>query len=110
MAARTRKQRHDEFTRERIQTTQLVNRLTGHALGRVKMTASQVVAGLGLLKKSLPDLKSVEISGPNGGPIETSVTDARQRNLALLEQIARRAAGGTDAGTAPGGDGGAEPG
>lgn len=63
MAARTRKVRHDEFTRQRIQTTQLVNRLTGHALGTVEMTPSAVTAALGLLKKALPDLQSVENSG-----------------------------------------------
>lgn len=63
MAARTRKQRHDDFTREKIQTTQLVNRLTDHVNGKIEMAPSQVTAALGLLRKSLPDLSSVEHGG-----------------------------------------------
>ena len=63
MAARVRKIRHDDETRAKIQTSQLVNRLTDHVLGKVDMSPSQVTAGLGLLKKTLPDLASVEHSG-----------------------------------------------
>ena len=72
MAARIRLQHQDEV-RARIQASQLVNRLTNHALGKLKkkgMDASQVTAALGLLKKCLPDLNSVEHSGPNGGEID----------------------------------------
>ena len=62
MAARTRKIRHDDETRARIQAAQLVNRLTAHALGKLKtpMEASAVTAALGLLKKSIPDLTLVD--------------------------------------------------
>jgi hypothetical protein len=63
MAARVRKIRHDEETRARIKTSQLINRLTGHVLGDVEMSASQVTAGLGLLRKTLPDLTATEHSG-----------------------------------------------
>ena len=63
MAARTRKVRHDDFTRERIQTTQLVNRLTDHALGKLNLEPTQVRSIEILLRKSLPDLSSVEHSG-----------------------------------------------
>jgi hypothetical protein len=49
--------------RERIQTSMLVNRLTNHALGKVKMTPSQVRAIEILLRKTLPDLQSTELSG-----------------------------------------------
>lgn len=108
MAPRTRKQRHDDFTRDRIKTTQLVNRLTGHVLGTVEMSPTQVTAALGLLKKSLPDLKHVEVIGAGGGPLAVAVSDARERNLGLIEAIARRSAGAPDTGTTPAGDGGAE--
>lgn len=54
---------HSALVRERIQTTQLINRLTDHAFGRVEMSATQVAAALGVLKKSLPDLAAVEYSG-----------------------------------------------
>jgi hypothetical protein len=69
MAARTRKVRHDENTRAKIKTSQLVNRLTAHVLGTVEMSPSQVTAGLGLLKKTLPDLQAVEHSGDQDNPI-----------------------------------------
>ena len=63
MAARIRKIRHDDETRAKIKTSQLVNRLTDHVLGKVEMTATQVTAALGLLKKALPDLAAIEHSG-----------------------------------------------
>lgn len=63
MAVRNRIQ-HDENTRKKIQASQLINRLTDHILSDgEKMTASQVNAALGLLKKTLPDLKAIDISG-----------------------------------------------
>jgi hypothetical protein len=54
---------HPEKVRERIRTSQLVNRLTDHAFGKCEMSATQVTAALGVLKKSLPDLSAVEHSG-----------------------------------------------
>lgn len=58
-------------TREKIQTTQLVKRLTDHALGDVEiMTTSQVNAAKILLNKILPDVKQVEHMGEDGGPIK----------------------------------------
>jgi hypothetical protein len=62
MAARTRKIRHDDDTRARIQTTQLVNRLQDNALGKLKneMTPGQVRSAEILLKKKLPDLSAAE--------------------------------------------------
>jgi hypothetical protein len=62
MAARDRIQ-HDENTRKKIQASQLINRLTNHVLKDLDMSATQVNAALGLLKKTLPDLKQVEIDG-----------------------------------------------
>ena len=60
MAARIKKIRHDEETRAKIQTSQLINRLTDHVLGNVEMKPTQVTAALGLLKKSIPDLSSAD--------------------------------------------------
>ena len=70
MAARTTKIRHDENTRAKIQTSQIVNRLTAHVLGSVEMSPSQVSAGLGLLKKTLPDLANTQISGDPLNPLQ----------------------------------------
>jgi len=62
MAARTRKIRHDDETREKIQASQLVNRLQANALGQLKveMTPGQVRSAEILLKKKIPDLSSTE--------------------------------------------------
>ena len=54
---------HDERTRAKIQTSQIINRLESHVNGTVELTASQVSAALGLLKKTLPDLQATELSG-----------------------------------------------
>lgn len=62
MAARKRIS-HDEKTREKIQTTQLVKRLTEHALTDLELSSSQVKAIEILLRKTLPDLKQFEVSG-----------------------------------------------
>lgn len=61
MAARTRRIAIDENTRAKIQGTQLINRLTNHALGEVELSTSQVRAIEILLKKVLPDLQSIEV-------------------------------------------------
>ena len=63
MAARINKIRHDENTRAKIQASQLINRLTEHVLKGTKMETTQITAALGLLKKTLPDLSSIEQSG-----------------------------------------------
>ena len=61
MAARDRIQ-HDENTRKKIKASQLINRLTNHALADEEvMTASQVNATKILLGKVLPDLKAMDI-------------------------------------------------
>lgn len=70
MATR-KKLNHDQNTREKIQTSQIINRLTDHVLGKLKnkegeqitLEASQVTAALGLLKKVLPDLSATNVQG-----------------------------------------------
>lgn len=59
MAARNRLT-HDTKTREKIQTSMLVNRLQNFVEGKVELSPAQVTAALGLIKKTLPDLSSVE--------------------------------------------------
>jgi len=63
MAARKRRIRHDEDTRAKIQASQLINRLTNHALADEDiMSVGQVNAARILLGKILPDLKAMEHS------------------------------------------------
>jgi hypothetical protein len=72
MAARVFSPKHDQHTRDKIQTSQLVNRLNAFALDAtesVRMTSDQVRAALGLLKKTIPDLAVTSHTGPDGGPV-----------------------------------------
>jgi hypothetical protein len=57
---------NNDEARAKIRTTCLVNRLTDHVLGDVKMEQSQVSAALGLLKKSLPDLSAAQVQHSAG--------------------------------------------
>lgn len=63
MAARVNKIRHDEETRAKIKVGNIVNRLTKLIEGQIDMAPHAVTAALGLLRKALPDLTSVEHSG-----------------------------------------------
>lgn len=69
MAARLRKTHQDEV-RTKIQTSQLINRLTNHAFGELELSNTQLRAIEILLKKSLPDLSQVELTGADGGPVQ----------------------------------------
>lgn len=62
MAARSKKE-HDALTRQKIQTSQLINRLMDHALGKCEMSNTQVQAARILLGKTLPDLQAHEHTG-----------------------------------------------
>ena len=64
--------KHEQLTRDKIQTSMLVNRLNKFALDEensVRMTSDQVRAALGRLKKTIPDLAVTAHTGPDGGPV-----------------------------------------
>ncbi len=61
MAARLNP-RNDETARAKIQTTQIIKRLASHVLGECEMSATQVAAALGLLRKVLPDLAVTDLN------------------------------------------------
>lgn len=58
MAAR-KKANHDDRTRAKIRTSQLINRLEKHVLDDLELSTSQVSAALGLIKKTCPDLAAI---------------------------------------------------
>ena len=62
MAVR-KKLNHDDKTREKIQTSQLINRLKDHIFGEIALEQTQLRAIEILLKKTLPDLQAIEHSG-----------------------------------------------
>lgn len=60
MSARTVKIRHDDETRAKIQSSQLINFLQNHVLNGGEVKKTQITAAVALLKKTLPDLQSIE--------------------------------------------------
>lgn len=56
-----------EEARTKIRTTQLINRLQNHALGTVELSSTQVRSVEILLKKTVPDLQSVEVKADADG-------------------------------------------
>ena len=65
---------HDAETRKKIQTTQIINRLTKHFNSEVELSQTQVKTAEILLKKSLPDLSAIEISGDENNPLKSDIT------------------------------------
>lgn len=75
MAATKRNSMLIEEAREKIKTTQLINRLQDHALGTVEMSSTQVRAVEVLLRKRVPDLSAMTMAGDDdGGPVK-SITE-----------------------------------
>lgn len=69
MAARLRKT-HQDDVRVKIQTSQLLNVLQNHALGKTEeLTQSRLKAIEILLRKSLPDLSTVQLQGDKDNPL-----------------------------------------
>ncbi len=58
-----------EEIREKIRATLIVKALEEHVLNGKEMSSSQVSAGLGLLKKAVPDLGAIELTGKGGGSV-----------------------------------------
>lgn len=79
MAARLNP-KQDARSRDAIKTTQLVKRLQCFALmvpddagNVVELDSSRLRAIEVLLKKTLPDLQSIEMTGENGGAIQITI-------------------------------------
>jgi hypothetical protein len=60
--------------RERIRVSMLVKRLSDHVDGKQEMSQTQIKAAEILLKKSLPDLSSIELGAKDDKPIPLSFT------------------------------------
>ena len=52
----------EERTRQKIQAAGIVNRLIDCVNGKIELVPAQVSAGMGLLRKVLPDLTATEIT------------------------------------------------
>lgn len=60
---------HQDDVRRKIQASQLINRLENHAFGEIELSASQIKAIEILLRKSIPDLSAVTVSGDAENPL-----------------------------------------
>ena len=66
---------HQDDVRKKIQVSQLINVLQDHALtGEGEITPTRMKAIEILLRKSIPDLSAVELSGDPDAPIELKVS------------------------------------
>ncbi len=68
-----------ESQRSKIKSSKILRHLIDHVEGKRDMSATQISAGLGLLKKVMPDLATKTIQGPDGGPIPVEVKEIRMR-------------------------------
>jgi len=57
----TRRSPHKARTIEKIRNAKVLERLIKHFKGELELSASQVNVGLNLIKKYIPDTKSVEM-------------------------------------------------
>lgn len=61
---------HPDEVKQKIQTSQLINRLQENALSKKEMlTRGQIDSIKTLLAKTVPDLKAIEHTGKDGGPV-----------------------------------------
>lgn len=75
MAARLRAKHQDEV-RLKIQASQLVNVLQNHALGKTKeLSSSRLKAAEILLRKSVPDLSTVTMTGDPENPVRVEAVE-----------------------------------
>lgn len=65
--------RHQGMVRDKIQASQIINRLTACVMGTVELSSAQVTAARILLDKSVPSLQSTELTGKDGGPLAVGV-------------------------------------
>jgi hypothetical protein len=63
----------DDSHRVKIQNSNILTALIKHVEGRQEMTASQVSAGLGLLRKIMPDLQQTALTDADGNALTVNV-------------------------------------
>ena len=78
MAGRPINKLHQEDVRKKIQVSQLLNVFQNHALGETEdLSPTRMKAIEILLRKSMPDMASVTISGDSDQPLQHIVTWAK---------------------------------
>lgn len=78
MAERLRKT-HQEDVRAKIQTSQLINRLQDHALGKIELETTQIKSIEVLIRKTLPDLSAVQLE--HSGDVTVNHSEEARRKI-----------------------------
>lgn len=65
--------RHQQLIRDKIKSALLIEQLQSCAFGEIELTSQQMKAIEILLKKSVPDLQSVELTGNDDAPMVMKV-------------------------------------
>lgn len=83
-----------ERTIEKIKAGMVLERLLNHVNGKLDLTSTQCTVGIALLKKYIPDMKSIEHSGAIGGdrPIEKTEAELDREIAETSGQLAREKA------------------
>jgi uncharacterized protein with von Willebrand factor type A (vWA) domain len=92
---------HLERTRQKIQASMLINRLTDFINNKVELNAAQVTAALGLIRKVVPDLSAVEMDmNANVAVAQYDLDVLNDRELNAVERALVKAAvaGGSESG------------
>lgn len=91
--------RMDDSHRVKIQNSNILNALVEHVEGKREMSATQVSAGVALLKKVMPDLQAMTLSGAgeNGEHLhKVSADEAFARIASRLGSAAPGTTGSAD--------------
>jgi hypothetical protein len=72
MGARTTRTELTEQWKERIKAGVILDRLTKHVAGKIKMSTSQVRAADILLKKVMPDLSKADVDNTHSGNVNVN--------------------------------------
>jgi hypothetical protein len=75
--------------RVKIQNSNILNALLKHVDGKQDMSTTQVTAGLGLLKKVLPDLQAMTIGGDEENPLAFKDVTQEKRLDAFMAFLER---------------------
>jgi hypothetical protein len=74
---------HPEEVRQKIRTSQLVNRLNSFVNGEIELSPAQVTAALGLIRKTMPDLSALAHSGMIETRKPEELSDDRLAHIAI---------------------------
>lgn len=70
MAARTLRPKHSDEVRAKIQASMLIRGLQDNFEGKKNLTSGQIKSAEILLRKSVPDLSSIELSSDPNKPVQ----------------------------------------